>query len=71
MYREDEKLELTETAEEENEGVEPNFDEEDNLQVTDGDFSGMSVEEDGELVDDELDTEIDNDMDQDITGYEE
>ncbi len=68
MYREEEKLELKETAEEENEGVEPNFDEEDNLQVTDSDFAGMSLEEDGELVTDEVDNDF---TDDEITDYEE
>ena len=57
MYSEDEKLELRESMEEDNDGIEPNFDEEDNLTVTDSDFAGMSLEEDGEIVDEAIETE--------------
>ena len=57
MYREDEKLELKESMEEDNDGIEPNFDEDENLTVTDSDFAGMSLEEDGEIVDETLESE--------------
>jgi len=57
MFSEDEKLELKESMEEDEDGIEPNFDEDDNLTVTDSDFAGMSLEEDGEIVDDALETE--------------
>ncbi len=59
MYREDEKLELRESMEDDTDGIEPNFDEDDNMTVTDSDFAGMSLEdEDGEVVEDTLDEEI-------------
>jgi len=59
MYREDEKLELRESMEDDTDGIEPNFDEDDNMTVTDSDFAGMSLEdEEGEVVDDTLDEEI-------------
>ena len=56
MYREDERLELKESMEDDPDGIEPNFDEFDNsdLTVNDSDFAGMSLEEDGEIVDDTL-----------------
>ena len=57
MYSEDEKLELKESMEEDTDGIEPNFDDEDNLTVTDSDFAGMSLEEDGEIVDEAIETE--------------
>ena len=57
MYNEDEKLELKESMEEDNEGIEPNFEEDEDLTVTDSDFAGMSLEEDGEIVDDTLETD--------------
>ena len=64
MYREDEELELRESIEDENDGVEPNFDEEPNMEVTDDDFIGMTLEdEDGEVIDDEM-TEIDDEDDE-------
>ena len=57
MYSEDEKLELKESMEEDTDGIEPNFDDEDNLTVTDSDFAGMSLEEDGEIIDEAIETE--------------
>lgn len=61
MYREDERLELKESMEDDTDGIEPNFDEEDNMTVTDSDFAGMSLEdEEGEMIDD--DTLEDDDL---------
>ena len=54
MYREDQKLELRESMEDDTDGIEPNFDEDEDLAVTDSDFAGMSLEdEEGEIIDDE------------------
>ena len=54
MYREDQKLELRESMEDDTDGIEPNFDEDEELAVTDSDFAGMSLEdEEGEIIDDE------------------
>ena len=54
MYREDEKLELRESMEDDTDGIEPNFDEDEELSVTDSDFAGMSLEdEEGEIIEDE------------------
>ena len=65
MYKEDEKLELRESMEDDTDGIEPNFDEDDNMTVTDSDFAGMSLEdEDGEILDDTLDDEIIEDIDE-------
>ena len=45
--------------EDDTDGIEPNFDEDGNMTVTDSDFAGMSLEdEDGEIVEDTLDDEI-------------
>jgi DNA-directed RNA polymerase subunit beta len=59
MYREDEKLELKESMEEDNDGIEPTFENDEILTVTDSDFAGMSLEEDGKIVEDTLDNEED------------
>ena len=65
MYNEDEKLELRESMEDDPDGIEPNFDEDDNMTVTDSDFAGMSLEdEDGEIVDDTLDDDIMDDIEE-------
>ena len=54
MYREDQKLELRESMEDDTDGIGPNFDEDEELAVTDSDFAGMSLEdEEGEIIDDE------------------
>ncbi len=53
MYREDERLELRESVEDDNDGVEPKFDEDIDMTVTEDDFAQMSLEEDGEIVNDE------------------
>ena len=54
MYREDQKLELRESMEDDTDGIEPNFNEDEELAVTDSDFAGMSLEdEEGEIIDDE------------------
>ncbi|MDD3304302.1 MAG: DNA-directed RNA polymerase subunit beta, partial [Clostridia bacterium] len=54
MYREDERLELRESMEDDTDGIEPNFDEDEELAVTDNDFAGMSLEdEEGELIEDD------------------
>ena len=40
--------------EDDTDGIEPNFDEDEELAVTDSDFAGMSLEdEEGEIIDDE------------------
>ena len=61
MYREDQELELKESMENDNDGVEPNFDEEEPaMEVTDDDFAGMTLEdEDGEVYDND-DDDIDD-----------
>ena len=61
MYREDQELELKESMENDNDGVEPNFDEEEpTMEVTDDDFAGMTLEdEDGEVYDND-DDDIDD-----------
>ena len=53
MYREDDELELKESVEDDTDGFDPKVleESEDNALITDDDFAGMSVEEDGELVD--------------------
>ena len=54
MYREDQKLELRESMEDDTDGIESKFDEDEELAVTDSDFAGMSLEdEEGEIIDDE------------------
>ena len=62
MYREDQELELKESMENDNDGVEPNFDEEEPaMEVTDDDFAGMTLEdEDGEVYDNDDDDDIDD-----------
>lgn len=63
MYREDEQLELRESMEDDTDGVEPKFEDDVDMTVTDNDFAGMSLEdEDGEIVED--DTELDEDLDE-------
>ena len=61
MYREDERLELRESIEDDTDGVEPNFDDDiDMTKVTENDFIGMSLEdENGDSIDetDNLDNE--------------
>ena len=61
MYREDQELELKESMENDNDGVEPNFDEEEPaMEVTDDDFAGMTLEdEDGKVYDND-DDDIDD-----------
>ena len=65
MYKEDEKLELKESTEDDTDGIEPNFDENDNLTVTDSDFAGMSLEDENG---DAIDSTVEND---EIMDYDE
>ena len=66
MYREDERLELRESIEDDTDGVEPNFDDDiDMTKVTENDFIGMSLEdengdsiEESEDIQDDLENEI-------------
>ena len=52
MYREDEKLELRESIEDDTDGVEPKFDDDIDMTVTENDFIGMTLEdENGEVID--------------------
>ena len=52
MYREDEKLELRESIEADTDGVEPKFDDDIDMTVTENDFIGMTLEdENGEVID--------------------
>ena len=52
MYRENERLELRESIEDDTDGVEPKFDDDIDMTVTDNDFIGMSLEdENGESID--------------------
>ena len=60
LYKQDEQIEIKESVEEDTDSITPNFDAASSL-VTEEDFSGMSVEEDGELTNEELDTGIDFD----------
>ena len=55
MYREDERLELRESIEDDTDGVEPNFDDDiDMTAVNENDFAGMSFEdENGEAIEDD------------------
>ena len=57
MYREDERLELRESIEDDTDGVEPNFDDDiDMTTVNENDFVGMSLEdENGETIESEED----------------
>ena len=66
MYREDQELELKESTELDNDGVEPNFDEEEpSMEVTDDDFAGMTLEDDeGQVLDN--DDDIDDDDIEDV-----
>ena len=57
LYKQDEQIEIKESVEEDNDSIVPNFDNNESL-VTEEDFSGMSVEEDGELTNEELDTGV-------------
>ena len=63
MYREDERLELRESIEDDTDGVEPNFDDDiDMTKVTENDFIGMSLEdENGDSIDETEDVQDDLD----------
>ena len=68
LYKQDEQVVIKESVEEDNEGIEPSFENSESL-VTEEDFSGMSVEEDGELTEEILDSdslegEVDNFLDE-------
>ena len=53
MYREDDELELKESVEDDTDSFDPKvLEEAENESITSDDFAGMSVEEDGELIDD-------------------
>ena len=61
MYREDDELELKESVEDDTDAFDPKVLEEgDDASITTDDFAGMSVEEDGELVDTQIDDEQDS-----------
>ena len=70
MYKEDEKLELKESMEDDSDGIEPNFeDESNNLTVTDKDFEGMTLEdEDGETVNED---ENEDTLGEDVINFDE
>ncbi|MEG0872874.1 MAG: DNA-directed RNA polymerase subunit beta [Clostridia bacterium] len=59
LYREDEKLELRESMEDDTDGVEPKFDDEIDMTVTESDFAGMTLEDaDGEVIDETLNEDL-------------
>ena len=69
LYKQDEQIEIKESVEEDNDSIIPNFDTNSSL-VTEEDFSGMSVEEDGELTNEELDIGISDDESDDYSDDE-
>ena len=61
MYREDDELELKESVEDDTDSFDPKvLEENEDTSITTDDFAGMSVEEDGELVDTQVDDEQDS-----------
>ncbi len=71
MYREDEKLELRESIEDDTDGVEPNLDDDVDMTVTENDFVGMSLEdENGDSIEDDQDDLLDNEFDETIDSEE-
>ena len=78
LYKEDEQFELKESIEEENDGIVPNVDS--SSLLNEDDFSGfvlddeldqMSVEENGELTDEELDADASDDYSEEYSDIEE
>ena len=78
LYKEDEQFELKESIEEENDGIVPNVDS--SSLLSEDDFSGfvlddeldqMSVEEDGELTNEELDADASDDYSEEYSDVEE
>ena len=78
LYKEDEQFELKESIEEENDGIVPNVDS--SSLLSEDDFSGfvlddeldqMSVEENGELTDEELDADASDDYSEEYSDIEE
>ncbi len=69
MYREDERLELRESIEDDTDGVEPNFDDDiDMTAVNENDFAGMSLEdENGEAIEDDGENDFDEDYEDNET----
>ena len=59
MYSNDKKIELAESFDDEENNSNIDTSLEDDLTVTENDFAGMSVEEDGELVDDQIESDDD------------
>ena len=59
MYSNDKKIELAESVDDEENNSNIDTSLEDDLTVTENDFAGMSVEEDGELVDDQIESDDD------------
>ena len=55
LYKQDEQVEMKESVEDDNDSIVPNLEDTTSL-VTEEDFRGMSVEENGELTNEELDT---------------
>ena len=59
MYSNDKKIELADSVDDEENNSNIDTSLEDDLTVTENDFAGMSVEEDGELVDDQIESDDD------------
>ena len=64
LYKQDEQVEMKESVEDDNDSIVPNLEDTTSL-VTEEDFRGMSVEEDGELTNEELDTGTSDDYESD------
>ena len=64
LYKQDEQIEMKESVEDDNDSIVPNLEDTTSL-VTEEDFRGMSVEEDGELTNEELDTGASDDYESD------
>ena len=64
LYKQDEQIEMKESVEDDNDSIVPNLEDTTSL-VTEEDFRGMSVEEDGELTNEELDTGTSDDYESD------
>ena len=62
LYREDAELELRESVEDDNDAFDPKVLEEMENSITDDDFAGMSLEEDGELVEDTEQDSFDDEL---------
>ena len=62
LYREDAELELRESVEDDNDAFDPKVLEEMETSITDDDFAGMSLEEDGELVEDTEQDSFDDEL---------